>query len=379
LADSGKWVTPIASERADTQSTIKFRSSNKTVILQMGTSAPVMVDNKWSMGAAQPVVLQGKSLETGGGLAAAPGAGKFAFEKNVQGLKPGTRYYALITVPTGNGYFPVQASTAVTTTLLANDHTETGDVWADHYFYASRAKVDFRIGSSNNNAANKSATTLTGTKVSTGNQPPKYRFVRSLSGLKPSTQYFTKLSFPASGNQLADEQYGNFWTKERNVSVTVSSIHVSDDADGAFRGAGDLAFYIRSLGSNDPQSNAQWSAKSDNVSMKSGSTKTGFGRNLTQSKSFKSSNTAWIFVQGVEDDTLPTTRKACHLNDYFGNKSEAQQFSKSLCHDSSYAVGSATLPTKKYTGTHRQTVKIQVFRSPALIFDVEVLVETSAK
>jgi hypothetical protein len=85
-----------------------------------------------------------------------------------------------------------------------------------------------------------------------------------------------------------------------------------------------------------------------------------------------------LFVQGVEDDTLPTTRKACHLNEFFGGKNAARQDSKSMCHDASFAWGIALLPTKKYSGKHEQVITARVGKSPALRFEAKIRVVTTA-
>ena len=373
--DSGHFVADAKIVTGDTRSHLAFRASKKTVSMAHSTSAPKKVHGRWSMGAAQPVVLQG-TAGAPGGVTIDPSIGNYSFDQWLMGLTPGTRYYLLVTVPTSPTSLPVQKLLTYDTTLLANGKTDKTDVWAKHHFVSNRKQVQFRWGTTDVAAQTNPAQTLTGKRISANGSPAKYEFSRELTGLKPATKYYTRLDTAASSSELADNQGGNFYTKTRHVTATVKSIHVIDDADGFGRGAGDLSFYLRINKTLDPSEQTQWSGKSDTMSIKSGHTATKFGRNLYQGKDNPASKLL-LLVQGVEDDTLPTTKKACHLNDYFGHTSHAQQASKSMCYDASFAEGIVNLPTGRYTGTHTQIAHLQVYRSPALRFTAEVVVETS--
>jgi len=372
--DSGHFLAAAKLVKGDSSAHLTFRASKKAVTLQQSTKAPKKVNGRWSMGAAQPAVLQGKAVSPGG-LAQNATIGNYKFDKWSTGLKAGTHYYLLLTVATPSNALPVQKLISYDTTQLTNISTDRTDVWSRHNFVSNRKHVQFRWGTNLGHVPASKAITLTGVRISAESQPAKYKFSRELTGLKPATKYFTQIDTGATSTEFADSAGGNFYTKTRHVLATVKSIHVIDDADGAFRGAGDLAFYLRINKSFDPSEATQWSGKSDNMSIKSGKTATKFGRNLYQGK-VNPANKLMLLVQGVEDDTLPTTKKACHLNTYFGNKTSAQQASKSMCYDASYAQGFVNLPTKKYTGTHTQVANLAVYRSPALRFTVEVTVQT---
>ena len=114
------------------------------------------------------------------------------------------------------------------------------------------------------------------------------------------------------------------------------------------------------------------------MKLSSGETTSRLGRNLFTGLE-PQSNAVHLFVQGVEDDTLPTTRKACHLNEFFGGTNAARQDSKARCHDASFASGIALLPTTKYVGKHEQVITARVGRSPALRFEAKIRVVTSAQ
>jgi hypothetical protein len=138
---------------------------------------------------------------------------------------------------------------------------------------------------------------------------------------------------------------------------------------------GEPSFYLRINKTLDPSEQTQWSGKSDTMSIKSGHTATKFGRNLYQGRDNPASKLL-LLVQGVEDDTLPTTKKACHLDDYFGHTSHAQQASKAMCYDASFAEGIVNLPTGRYTGTHTRCAPAGLPLA-GVAFTAEVVVETS--
>ena len=372
---SGHWLTEVQALTDDKKMTIGFRASMPNVTMQFATSAPKLIDGRWSMGAAQPVSLKGTNLNPGA-IVTPGGKGNYEFTKTIEGLTPGTKYHVLVTAPVGQGYLPVQKVASFASELLVNEGTTRGDVWAEHVFFSSRSAVQFSIGRTHEQAMAKSFTTVHGTKVSSPGQADRYRFTRLIENLTPNTKYHTVLRVPKSGNRLGDLQAGNFITKKRHVMATVESIKVIDDADKGLRGAGDLRFYLRAQKDNDPQAKLQWSKGSDDVKMSSGETSNRLGRNLFVGME-PTSDTLHLFVQGVEDDTLPTTRKACHLNEFFGHKNAARQDSKSMCHDASFAWGVALLPTTKYSGKHEQVITARVGKSPALRFEAKIRVVTS--
>jgi hypothetical protein len=80
-------------------------------------------------------------------------------------------------------------------------------------------------------------------------------------------------------------------------------------------------------------------------------------------------------VQGVEDDTLPTTRKACHLELFAGNR-RATVEDKSLCYNAAYASALVTVPTHAFTGTHVQTTTAIIERGSTLRFTATLRIET---
>ena len=209
--------------------------------MQFGTTAPKLIDDRWSMGAAQPVSLQGTNLNAGSVVT--PGdKGNYEFIKSIESLSPGTRYYVLVTLPVGPGDEPVQKVSSFTSELLLNQGTTAGDVWAEHVFFSSRSTVQFSIGRTHDQAMVATTSTVQGTKVSQAGQPERYRFSRLVQNLTPGTKYHTVLRVTKSGNRQADMQAGNFITKQQFVTATVESVKILDDADKGLRGAGDLKF-----------------------------------------------------------------------------------------------------------------------------------------
>ncbi len=70
-------------------------------------------------------------------------------------------------------------------------------------------------------------------------------FAEQVTGLNPATKYHVILTTPATGNMVSTQALGQFTTLARTqVVVTFNQIHVTDDADGGAKGAGDLWWYF---------------------------------------------------------------------------------------------------------------------------------------
>ena len=66
--------------------------------------------------------------------------------------------------------------------------------------------------------------------------------------LYPATTYYYIISVPTAANQVPVQAVGTFSTLHRTLTITLDSIHVTDDSDPGAKGAGDFTFWVRADG-----------------------------------------------------------------------------------------------------------------------------------
>jgi hypothetical protein len=168
-------------------------------------------------------------------------------------------------------------------------------------------------------------------------------FAKSVTGLKPSTKYNVILTTPAMSNLPSTQALGQFTTLTRTqVHVTFDEIHVSDDADGFGKGAGDLWWYFDtsfsgwSNGWHRPAS----SGDTFTVDYHDGGSSHGQGNfEVTGSNvpySFK------LSTQAIEDDISFGDVGCAGL---WETQTNLPHQGSTTCADSAYATKTLTLPT----------------------------------
>ena len=66
--------------------------------------------------------------------------------------------------------------------------------------------------------------------------------------LYPATTYYYIITVPTAANQVPVQAVGTFTTLRRTLTITLDSIHVTDDSDPGAKGAGDFTFWVRADG-----------------------------------------------------------------------------------------------------------------------------------
>lgn len=66
--------------------------------------------------------------------------------------------------------------------------------------------------------------------------------------LFPATTYYYIITVPTADNQVPVQAVGSFTTQHRTLTITLDSIHVTDDSDPGAKGAGDFTFWVRADG-----------------------------------------------------------------------------------------------------------------------------------
>lgn len=197
-----------------------------------------------------------------------------------------------------------------------------------------------------------------------------YEFQASRDGLKPATQYFVLLNIPGAVGQKANYAAYSFNTKTRYVRMTPLSIHVSDDADHGLRGKGEISFGFRIAPEAGPMTASWWDMWMKESKIDSGDTidvsKRGYG--ITTSTRL---DHAWYQVQGRENDVDATDWDCAIEGDARGPVQKSDH-----CYDQAYAEAQVSLPTGRFQGAKSKVITAEVHRSPALVFQVKVLVES---
>ena len=193
----------------------------------------------------------------------------------------------------------------------------------------------------------------------------------SRDGLTPGTTYYNLFTLNGVAGQEPNRSTQTFKTKNRYVRSTPLSVHVTSDADAGLKGAGDLTFLFRKAPDANPLAATTWNRWTNTLYIDSGDTRDLSGMNLGETFSTKA-NTAIFQVQGRENDVQAYDNCAIE-----GGENTPKQYSDA-CYDMAYAQGTAQLPTTRYQGAHKQIIKAVVTRTPALRFEVNILVETWA-
>lgn len=259
--------------------------------------------------------------------------------------------------------------------------SKAGDTFADITFRSSSPTVIVQFSKTKPYTVDGKPTVgpvapvaLTGTPVP-GNihalqAEKQYQFKFSPQGLTPHTTYY--ILYTIHGAKVGQQPNYNssiVVTKTRYVRATPLSIHVSDDADHGLRGDGEIAFSSRVAPEGNPLGYSNWAKWTKEHKLGSGDdldvSKAGLGQTVATT-----SNTAVVQVQGRENDVDPGNYCAIE-----GGDAKPEQYSDE-CYEWSYAEATAKLPTGPYVGAHQQVVEAKVSRSPSLIFQAQVLVET---
>ena len=66
--------------------------------------------------------------------------------------------------------------------------------------------------------------------------------------LYPATTYYYIITVPTTVNQVPVQAVGSFSTLHRTLTITLDSIHVTDDSDPGAKGAGDFTFWVQADG-----------------------------------------------------------------------------------------------------------------------------------
>jgi hypothetical protein len=276
---------------------LRFDATLKSAILQVSTQAPTKnAQGVYSMGATQPVALTGKGAGTPDPNSLALPGQKYAFTQRVEGLKQGTTYYYVVTLPVGSGFKPVQMVGSVRTehhsvhTITRRTHS------LDLDFTASAARSWVSISTSPEITGGKlkgsKAVQLTGTK-----QGDHRRFTHTFTNLTPGTTYYV-LASPSSTKPT--DRLTKTSTKSQQIEVVVEKIRVIDDADNGLRGKGDLLFQVR--GTNAPTKSGAWGTPFGETKIGSGDTVTPTAEHPAR-HTFTTKKSAFIAqVEGRESD-----------------------------------------------------------------------------
>lgn len=193
----------------------------------------------------------------------------------------------------------------------------------------------------------------------------------SRDGLTPGTTYYNLFNINGIAGQEPNRSTQTFKTKNRYVRSTPLSVHVTSDADSGAKGAGDLQFGFRKAPEANPLAPTFWNRWTGKMYIDSGETRDLSGLNLGETFSTKA-NSAIFQVQGEENDVQSYDNCAIE-----GGEVAPMQYSDA-CYDMAFAQGTAQLPTSRYQGAHKQVIKAVVTHTPALRFEVDILVETWA-
>ena len=66
--------------------------------------------------------------------------------------------------------------------------------------------------------------------------------------LYPATKYYYIITAPTTANQVPVQAVGSFSTLRRTLTITLDTIHVTDDSDPGAKGAGDFTFWVQANG-----------------------------------------------------------------------------------------------------------------------------------
>lgn len=362
--------------------TTKFQANVDTVILQVGTSAPTKgADGRYSMGAAQPVVLQAKPATPGSLLG--PG-GMRSFSRTVTGLVPGRTYHYLLTIPTGAGYQPVQMVASVQT-FRHQGHTVTrGSDWIEVSFEGHQSKAWVSLGTSSTvdgtgrGLSGGKTVQVSGTDLSSG-PDSRYRFTHRFTDLGVDRTY-QLLTAVKSGVFDYDRNLQKVSTKPRTVTVAVERIDVQDDADAGFRGKGELLFQAR--GTTAPRKSGAWGNAYGETSIGSGQSRTIAAPSRPRHTFTTSADKVTVQVEGREADAVTkSTRKFCESVYAQPGQNHAARWineedTGSGCYQFSHAEALVDLPSiSKAGGTTVRTIKVG--RSPDLRFTAHVRITVS--
>lgn len=362
--------------------TTEFQANVDTVILQVGTSAPTKgAGGRYSMGAAQPVVLQAKPAAPGSLLG--PGAMR-SFSKTVTGLAPGRTYHYLLTIPTGAGFQPVQMVASVQT-IRHQGHTITrGSDWIEVSFEGHQPNAWVSLGTSatvddtGRGLSGGKTVKVSGTDLSQG-PDSRYRYSYRFSKLAVDHPYQLLTSVESSLFEY-DRKLQKISTKPRTVTVAVERIDVHDDADTGLRGKGELLFQAR--GTTAPAKVGTWSNAYGETSIGSGQSRNIPAAGQPRHTVTTSADTIAVQVEGREADAVTkSTRKFCESaynqpDEKHGARWLNTGESGAECYQFSFAETMVDLPaTIAGGGTTVRTIKVS--RSPDLRFTAHVRITVS--
>jgi hypothetical protein len=370
LAESGEGIRQVRARVNENAIELTWDATLPTTVLQLSAQAPWKVDGRWSLGAAQPVAAVGSLLSTPGQISL-DGQSWYRFTRIITGLPSGATRHVLLSLPTAPGEVPVQVTGPVTTWFVAKEPAVATDTRIAASWVASYPSLRVSFGRQGQTAATDQV--LTGVKVSAGSAP-RWRFTRTWTGLTPKTAYWAEARPSYAAMLPTGAARMIVTTRTKLVTATVTRIVVDNDADAGLRGRGEMFFHLRVNKTLDLDEQGYWSQRSPWFKAGNGDVLTDFHRGLVFGREITGSK-ALVMVQGVEDDTLPTTRKACHL-ELFGGNQRATVQDRSLCFNAAYASAQVSVPTHAFTGTHVQTATAIIERGSTLRFTVTLRVET---
>lgn len=348
---------------------LNFDATLKTAVLQISQQAPTKnAQGVYSMGASQPIALTG----TGAGnpdphSLALPGQ-KYAFTQRAEGLKQGTTYHFLITLPVGAGFTPVQVVGSVRTehhsvhTITRRTHS------LDLDFTASAGSATVSISKSSQFVGSKlkdsKAVVIKGTP-----DGGKTRFGHTFTNLTPGTKYYVLAV--VNGNQ-STQRLTETSTKAQQIAVTVEKIKVIDDADKGLRGKGDLLFQAR--GTTSPAKSGAWGTAFGETTIGSGDSVDLKGSAKAPKHTFTTKKSSFtVQVEGRESDWVgKSAREFCESAYRQPGENHTARWlnsgdSGAECYQFSHAEAAFDL-----TEGATQTRTFSVARSPELRFEVTV-------
>jgi len=258
--------------------------------------------------------------------------------------------------------------------------TTEGDTWADVTFLADTPGVIVQVGPNKPSWTGDHYTMgavspryLKGTPVASNingySLGTNYRFTLPIDGLTPSSYAYVLFTVNGTAQQKPNQDMTTIKTKTRHVRMTPVKIHVSDDADHGLRGKGEISFGFRVAPDAGSLAPSIWGSSTSEVKLSSGADWTvplGHGDTVNTKKS-----TVYVQIQGRENDD-DGAFDYCAVEG--GTVSPLQQSDN--CYDESYAEALVQLPVGRYAGMHSQMAKAVVSRSPNLVFQVDVKVDT---
>jgi len=347
---------------------LRFDATLKSAILQVSTQAPTKnAQGVYSMGATQPVALTGKGAGTPDPNSLALPGQKYAFTQRVEGLKQGTTYHYLVTLPVGSGFKPVQMVGSVRTEQHSVHTITRRTTSLDLGFTASHHKAWVSVSTSPQIVGGKLKGS-TPVQISGTKQSDRFRFAHTFDNLTPGTKYYV---LAAVSGAKPTERLTETSTKQQQIDLTVEKITVIDDADNGLRGKGDLLFQVR--GTNAPTKSGAWGIPFGETKIGSGDTVTPTAAKAARHTFTTKKSAFTVQVEGRESDWVGKSEREFCESAYRqpGENHTARWLnsgdSGSNCYQFSYAETGFDLDKGKV-----QTKTFSVARTPDLRFEITV-------